>query len=460
MRVMMPDEVDLGDEASVAPPREVLRRFLQPTLGASLLALAFALIGLVTQLVRAVDTTLYRPDDLWLTVLVLLASLPLVIVRRWPLLTLVIVMGAVAAESIAGYQPIGIGIWTGGAALFVTVAFDSVRNAVIGGLVAAGGLLVYQFADAAGPDWETMAAAWGAYSFTWTTAFLIRIYRSSASRAETRAALFAADREARAREAVSNERARLARELHDSVGHALNVVVLQSAGAQRVLEKKPELAVQALTAIETAGRQALADIERMLGILRAERGEESFESQPGLGRLDDLVARVREAGLPVDVVVTGEPKQMPPSLDLSAYRIVQEALTNTLKHAGKAHSRITLHWTDDQLAIEVVDDGRGAAAAPTSGGGRGLLGIRERVRLFGGELLVGPRQEGGFGVWARLPLADPTAGLASAPGVGVTAVSASAVTAAMTSAAMSAGNAVMPAGDDRTSESTNGGGTE
>ncbi len=442
MRVVMPYEGE--PEVPVTPPREVLRRFLQPTVGVSLLALAFALIGLMTQLLRAVDTTVYRPDDMWLTVLVLLASLPLVLVRRWPLFTLIIIMSALAVESVAGYQPVGIGFWTGGAALFVTVAFDSVRNAVLGGLVAAAGLLVNQLTNAGGFDWETMAAAWGAYSFTWTTAFLIRIYRSTASRAETRAALFAADREARAREAVSNERARMARELHDSVGHALNVVVLQSAGAQRVLEKKPELAGQALTAIETAGRQALADIERMLGILRAERGEETFESAPGLARLDELVARVREAGLPVEVVVSGEPRTLPPSLDLSAYRIVQEALTNTLKHAGKAHSRVTLHWTSDQLVIEVVDDGRGAAAAPSTGGGRGLLGIRERVLLFGGELLIGPRQEGGFGVWARLPLADPTLGLTSAPGVAATAVRAQAAGATS---------------KDETTKNTNGGGT-
>jgi signal transduction histidine kinase len=364
---------------------------------------------------------------------------------------------------------VGIGIWAGGAALFVTVAIDSVRNAVLAGVVAAGGLVVVWFTQAGGFEWETMAAAWAAYSFDWTVAFLIRIYRSNASRAETRAALFAADREARAREAVSNERARLARELHDSVGHALNVVVLQSAGAQRVLEKKPDLAGQALTAIETAGRQALADIERMLGILRAESGEEAFDAAPGLARLDDLFARVREAGLPVEVVVSGEPHTLPPSLDLSAYRIIQEALTNTLKHAGKAHSRVTLRWTDEQFAIEVVDDGRGAAAPPTAGGGRGLLGIRERVVLFGGELLVGPRPEGGFGVWARLPLADPTAGLTGAPGVAATVVRApGAARSTQISLTADAATAITDARTDETTgatgpndptDSTNPGGT-
>ena len=141
----------------------------------------------------------------------------------------------------------------------------------------------------------------------------------------------------------------------------------------------------------------------MLGILRAPDEATSFDAQPGLGRLDDLLARVREAGLPVEARVVGTPRPLPTSLDLSAYRIVQEALTNTLKHAGKARSVVTMTWADDHLEIEVVDDGRGAAAAPSSGGGRGLVGIRERVLLFGGELLVGPRPEGGFGVWARLP---------------------------------------------------------
>jgi signal transduction histidine kinase len=417
MRVVRAGEV----EPEESPARATLRRFMQPALGAALLALAFALIGLLTLQFRAVDTTVYRPDDVWLVALVLAASLPVAFVHRWPLAVLAVTMAAVVAEALAGYAPVGVGVWAAGAALFVAAAFGSPRDLVLGGLTAAAGLVALYIGVRGEIAWTAMAVSWAAFSFTWTIGAIVRLYRAVAARAENRAELFAADREARAREAVANERARLARELHDSVGHALNVIVLHAGGAQRVLEKKPALAGEALESIESAGRHALGDIERMLGILRAPDEATSYDAQPGLARLDDLLARVREAGLPVEAHVVGTPGTLPPSLDLSAYRIIQEALTNTLKHAGKAHSLVSMTWADDHLEIEVVDDGRGAAAAPSSGGGRGLVGIRERVLLFGGELLVGPRPEGGFGVWARLPygtMSDTPAGRRSEPDAG------------------------------------------
>ncbi len=394
------------------PVRSALRRLAQPTLGAVLLALAFALVGLVTTLVRAVDTAAYRPDDVWLTALVLVASLPLVLVRRWPLPALCVVMGGVLAQALLGYAPVNAGMWAAGAALFVAAAFGGVRDVVAAALVAAVGLVVLFVGMAGDVEWIDMAVAWVAYSLTWTTGVVVRLYRAVAARAQSRAELFAADREARAREAVANERVRLARELHDSVGHALNVIVLHAGGARRLLESKPVLAQEALENIEGAGREALGDIERMLGILRGP-DDETFRAQAGLGQLGDLVEQVREAGLPVDLQVAGTPRPLPTSLDLSAYRIVQEALTNTLKHAGKASSRVTMTWSDDRLEIEVVDDGRGAAAPPQAGGGRGLIGIRERVLLFGGELAVGPRTEGGFRVWARLPYGTMGGGAAT-----------------------------------------------
>ena len=235
-------------------------------------------------------------------------------------------------------------------------------------------------------------------------AIVIRIYRGGIERAERRAALFASDREARAREAVAEERARLARELHDSVGHALNVVVLHAGAAQRIMEKKPELAREALESIETAGRQALGDIERMLGILRAPEEEACCDVTPGMGQLETLCESVREAGLPVDLTVLGEVRALPASLDLTAYRIVQESLTNTLKHAGKTRASVRVTYEESALAIEVLDEGKGVSpAVAAAGGGRGLLGMRERVATFRGELEAGPRAEGGFGVRARLP---------------------------------------------------------
>jgi signal transduction histidine kinase len=194
------------------------------------------------------------------------------------------------------------------------------------------------------------------------------------------------------------------------VGHALNVVVLQAGAAQRVFDKKPETVRESLGAIEATGRQALGDIERLLGILRAEAGDrEELGPQPGLADIDGLVAQVREAGVAVAVDDRCARVDLPSSLDRSGYRIVQEALTNTLKHAGGgARASVRLSSNGDWFEIECSDDGGGQ---PASGqfnqrlsGGRGLLGMRERVALFGGELEVGPRPEGGFRVLARLPL--------------------------------------------------------
>ncbi len=397
--------------------RAAVLRLVQPDLAAAIFGLAFALAGLVALLVRAVDTSVYRPDDALLVVLVLAASLPLAAVARWPLAALLVIVAAVCAEAVAGYQVVGAGYWAAGVAAFVTAAFAGGRSAVVAGLVTAAGLLTVFTFERGDISLGGLVGAWAFFSFVYTLGVMLRVYRSTAARAETRAALFAADREARAREAVANERARLARELHDSVGHALNVVVLQAGGARRLLEKRPQSAEPALEAIETAGRQALADIERVLGMLREGGQSDAFEAQPGFADVAALVERVREAGLPVELTVEGEPRALPPSLDLSAYRIVQEALTNAIKHAGKARAWVSVRWSDDHLDIEVLDDGRGATA-PSTGGGRGLVGIRERVLLFGGQLAVGPRPEGGFGVWARLPLDAAAAGRRTGPEAG------------------------------------------
>ena len=397
---------ELHNTPESGSPRAVARRLVQPSLLVSLLALGLALVGLMAALTRAVDTSLYREDDAWLFLLALVGALPLVAVMRWPLLTLVTLVSAVSIEALAGYQVIGSGYWAAATAVLIVAVFGEGRSVALGGLVAVVGLIVVFAADRGDISWGSLVATWAFYSFIYTLGIVVRIYRATATRAESRAALFAADRGARAREAVANERARLARELHDSVGHALNVVVLQAGGAQRILATKPERAGEALAAIETAGRQALADIERVLGILRERGDEDAFDAQPRFAQLDVLVERVRAAGLPVELHVEGEPRRLAPSMDLSAYRIVQEALTNTIKHAGRAHAWIAVRWADDHLDIEALDDGRGAAP-PSEDGGRGLVGIRERVLLFGGQFAVGPRPEGGFGVWARLPLDAP-----------------------------------------------------
>jgi signal transduction histidine kinase len=209
-----------------------------------------------------------------------------------------------------------------------------------------------------------------------------------------------------AREAVTEERARIARELHDVVAHAISVIVLQARGGRRMLDADPAETLAALDTIERAGEQALGEMRRLLGMLREVDHQPAFDPQPGLARLADLAAELARTGLPVEVAIEGEPVELPPGIDVSAYRIVQEALTNALKHAGPASALVTLRYSRDELEIEVADDGAGTGSG--GGSGHGLEGIRERVGVYGGQLDAGRRLDGGFVVHARLPLAART----------------------------------------------------
>ena len=208
--------------------------------------------------------------------------------------------------------------------------------------------------------------------------------------------------EERAREAVAAERARIARELHDLVAHSMGVIVIQSQAAQRVLRADPAKAEHALTSIEVTGRQGLAEMRRLLDVLIGADDKAPLTPQPALRHLDTLLEQVRSAGLPVDVSVEGTERPLPPGLDLSAYRIVQEALTNTLRHSGAGRARVRVSYHSAGVDVEVADDGTTRASGDGTGG-RGLIGMRERVALYGGTLHAGPRSEGGYLVRAHLP---------------------------------------------------------
>jgi signal transduction histidine kinase len=201
--------------------------------------------------------------------------------------------------------------------------------------------------------------------------------------------------------AVAEERARIARELHDVIAHSVSVMVVQAGAAEEVLRSAPERALDPVRAVQETGREALAEMSRLVGLLRDDRAELGLEPQPGLADLDVLVEQVREAGLPVDVRVEGEPRHVPLGVDLSAYRVVQEALTNALKHAGDARAAVLVRYRPDALEVEVSDNGPGGSNGHV--GGHGLIGMRERIAIFGGEFDAGPRADGGFRVRAVLP---------------------------------------------------------
>jgi signal transduction histidine kinase len=224
---------------------------------------------------------------------------------------------------------------------------------------------------------------------------------------ERRNAQLDREREERARRAVADERARIARELHDVVAHSVSVMVIQAGGARSVMERTPDKAERSFGAIESTGRDALDEMRRLLGLLRPAGEEPQLSPQPGLARVAEVVERARAAGLAIELQVAGEPVALAPGADVAAYRVVQEAITNVLKHAGGARVRVVLRHRDDDLEVEVVDDG-GAQAPARIGvaGGHGLVGMRERVALQGGDFEAGPRPGGGFGVRARFPRAE------------------------------------------------------
>ncbi|WP_238008482.1 sensor histidine kinase [Dactylosporangium sp. AC04546] len=232
---------------------------------------------------------------------------------------------------------------------------------------------------------------------------VVRRQRRRQRRLEELAAHLERERDRRERAAVADERVRIARELHDLVAHAISVIALQADAGEAALERDPDLARRPLATIRDSAGQALTEMRRLLGVLRADEADAGLEPLPGLVRLPALLDRARDGGQAVELAVDGTPVALPPSLDLSAYRIVQEALTNAVKHAPGAPVTVGLRWCPDALEIDVCDRGPGAHGVP-SPDAHGLVGMRERVRIHGGELRAGNEAAGGFAVRARLPI--------------------------------------------------------
>ena len=368
-----------------------------------------------------IGTTVSGPP-LLRAVLPLLVGGPLLLRRRAPLLMWVLVWTGITLQAlITRQEPQGPELaFVLAVASYALGAHASLRRAVAGLVVAVPGLTIYTLASHPKElgvltirilfGGQTLGAPWFLaveLAVLWLVGVFVRVRRQAAALAEHNAAL-----QRQAEQAVAAERARIARELHDIVAHHLSVVVLQAAGA-RASGQPPG---RALEKIEDSGREALNEMRRLLGMLRGPGEEPDLTPQPGLGELPALADSVRAVGLPVRLVVDGEGAAVPVAVSVSAYRIVQEALTNVLKHAGSAHAEVIVGCADDAVTIDVTDDGvalqgalvpaEPAGEGQAQAGGRGLTGMRERAALFGGELLAGPRPGGGFAVRARLPIGE------------------------------------------------------
>ena len=318
----------------------------------------------------------------WIPV-ALVMTLSLAVRRRYPLAVALVVTGANAvAAALAGppqWASVAIA-WM--CALYGLAVWTDTRAFIVGTVATAATIFVV--GQRTSPE-ELQ---------TWLVAVIaaLIIVRLVVRRRDERAAV-------RARDAAADERARIARELHDVVGHSVSVMVVQAGAERRVTDQ--ESTRETLEQIEVSGRQALAELRRMLGVLRGGDAPVDRSPAPDLEELDALVAGVRAAGLAVDVRREGTPVPLAPGLGLTAYRIVQEGLTNALKHADAARVEVVVRYAPSELGIEVLDDGSGGAV---NGSGHGLAGMRERVALYGGRIEAGPRREGGFGLRARLPL--------------------------------------------------------
>jgi signal transduction histidine kinase len=248
------------------------------------------------------------------------------------------------------------------------------------------------------------------FAIAWVVGDNVRTRREYLTELEARAARLEHEREEQLRRAAAEERTRISRELHDMIAHNVSVMVVQASAGEEVFDADPARARESLSAVASTGRAALAELRRLLGVIRADSdrdGGASYAPQPGIEYLDELLGQVRETGLAVQLSVLGEPRKLPNAVDLCAYRIIQEALTNTLKPTDASQAQVSLRYLADALELQVLDDGRGETAPNAEPGGHGLIGMHERVALFGGELTAEPRAVHGYAVRARLPLGEP-----------------------------------------------------
>jgi signal transduction histidine kinase len=375
------------------------------------MALVFAAWGLIDEFFAGEVFTRVHGSAATSVPFVLLISLPLAVRRRWPLGVLGVVMGAIAADSLAvGKAPQGGEVlFPSLIVLYTVAAHEDLPRALVGFVVGLAATLVEASLD---PEVVTVGDLVLVEGFffvflggaSWLVGRYIRVRRLESERSEDRATRAEREQEQRAQAAVSAERDRIARELHDVISHSVSLMGIQAGAVERMLDRDPERAREALHSIQSTARESVGELRRLLGVLRAPTFTSALSPQPGIDALDELLAESRSAGLEVELAVHGERRHVPAGVELSAYRIVQEALTNVRKHAAGVPARVRLTYAPAELRVQIDNDaGAAANGASVSGTGNGIVGMRERVALYGGTLRAERRADGGFQVSARLP---------------------------------------------------------
>jgi signal transduction histidine kinase len=372
-------------------------------------ALTAVFLTVVYAVVKSVQDqtgpTARQPDE-FSTALTAAALLSLALRRRLPVPVLAFVAVTNVALTALGYELLLAPALAYLVAIYTVAAHRGLATSLPAGVAALAVFVV----EAAGYGFWQLINNTVLFVGIWWLGRSLRLRRAYLDELEARAQRLERAREADSRAARAEERSRIARELHDVVAHHVSVMTVQAGAARRVLHRDPEAVQDALTTIEQMGRTALGEMRRLVGVLRteAEPVRTELSPQPGVHDVNRLIDQLRETGLHVQLWIEGESRSLSPGVDLAAFRLVQEALTNTLKHAGpQARAWVRIQYADRQLKVEVEDDGRGLVAGlgeAGGGNGHGLLGMRERVALYGGDLRIGPRSGGGFEVRARFPL--------------------------------------------------------
>jgi signal transduction histidine kinase len=338
----------------------------------------------------------------------LLLLLPLTVRRWWPLASLAVIsfLAVLMSRDLSGP-------WIPVAAVALASCTtgdangDRVRSALA--VVVIAGLMAFGFLLQEANEFLSIVLPFAVVVPSWLLGDVVRARRVDAERRAEAGARALREAEERLRAAVAEERRTMARELHDVVAHGVSVMLIQAGAARQVIDTAPERATESILTVESTGREVMAELRRLLGVLNDDGEATGLAPQPGIDQLGPLVDRVRAAGLPAELEIDGDPRQLPTSLDVTAYRIVQEALTNALRYARRARTLVHVVYDEDMLRLEILDDGPAAEAGSSDGSGRGLVGMQERASIVGGRIEAGPRLGGGYAVRAWLPTgATPT----------------------------------------------------